>query len=95
MDMKPLDDRVLVRRDESATKSAGGIFIPDAAQKPSQEGEVVAVGAGRLLDNGKITKMRVKVGDRVLFNKGGAISVNDGNEELALMSERTIYAIVG
>jgi chaperonin GroES len=94
MKIRPLNDRVIVKRIEDERKSAGGIVIPDtAAEKPSQ-GEVVAVGPGKLDDNGKIVAMGVKVGDRILFGKySGTEFKLDGNDYLH-MREDDIIGIV-
>ena len=95
MKIRPLHDRVIVKRLESERTSPGGIVIPDtAAEKPSQ-GEVVAVGPGKLDDNGKIVAMGVKVGDRILFGKySGTEFKMDGND-LLHMREDDIIGIVG
>ena len=95
MKIRPLNDRVIVKRVEDERKTAGGIVIPDtAAEKPSQ-GEVVAVGPGKLDDNGKIVAMGVKVGDRILFGKySGTEFKMDGND-LLHMREDDIIGIVG
>jgi len=94
MKIRPLNDRVIVKRVEDERKTAGGIVIPDtAAEKPSQ-GEVVAVGPGKLDDNGKIVAMGVKVGDRILFGKySGTEFKMDGND-LLHMREDDIIGIV-
>ena len=95
MKIRPLHDRVIVKRVEDERKTAGGIVIPDtAAEKPSQ-GEVVAVGPGKLDDGGKIIAMGVKVGDRILFGKySGTEFKMDGNDYLH-MREDDIIGIVG
>jgi chaperonin GroES len=95
MKIRPLNDRVIVKRVEDERKTAGGIVIPDtAAEKPSQ-GEVVAVGPGKLDDNGKVIAMGVKVGDRILFGKySGTEFKMDGNDYLH-MREDDIIGIVG
>jgi chaperonin GroES len=95
MKIRPLNDRVIVKRVEDERKTAGGIVIPDtAAEKPSQ-GEVVAVGPGKLDDNGKVIAMGVKVGDRILFGKySGTEFKMDGNDFLH-MREDDIIGIVG
>ena len=95
MKIRPLNDRVIVKRVEDERKTAGGIVIPDtAAEKPSQ-GEVVAVGPGKLDDNGKVVAMGVKVGDRILFGKySGTEFKMDGNDYLH-MREDDIIGIVG
>nr|ASN63464.1 co-chaperonin GroES [uncultured virus] len=91
----PLDDRILVKRDGSPDKTSSGLYIPDGSQEPSQKGTVIAVGAGKQNDNGTVSPMRLTVGDRILFNKAGAISIGKDNEDFVLMSERTVYAILG
>ena len=94
MKIRPLSDRVLVKRLESEEKTAGGIIIPDNAKEKPQQGEILAVGNGKLLDDGKTHQLNVKVGDRVLFNKyaGSEVKV-DGNEHL-IMREEDILGII-
>ena len=95
MSIRPLHDRVLVRRLEEETKSAGGIFIPDsAAEKPSQ-GEVLAVGPGKKLDNGDVQAMDLSVGDKVLFGQYAGSAVKLDGEELLIMSESEVFGVVG
>ncbi|HIG60942.1 MAG TPA: co-chaperone GroES [Gammaproteobacteria bacterium] len=95
MSIRPLHDRVLVRRLEEETKSAGGIFIPDsAAEKPSQ-GEVLAVGPGKKLDNGDVQPMDLTVGDKVLFGQYAGSAVKLDGEELLIMSESEVFGVVG
>ena len=95
MSIRPLHDRVLVRRLEEETKSAGGIFIPDsAAEKPSQ-GEVLAVGPGKKLDNGDVQAMDLAVGDKVLFGQYAGSAVKLDGEELLIMSESEVFGVVG
>ena len=93
MNVKPLNDRVLVKRVESEEKSAGGIIIPDTAKEKPQEGRVVAVGPGKL-DKGERLPMSVQVGDRVLFGKYSGTDVNVGGEEHTLLREDEIFATV-
>jgi len=94
MSIRPLHDRVVVRRMEEETKSAGGIVIPDsAAEKPSQ-GEVLAVGPGKKLDDGSLQAMDVKVGDAVLFGQYSGSSVKIDGEELLIMNETEIFGVV-
>ena len=94
MNIRPLHDRVIVRRMEEERTSAGGIVIPDsAAEKPAQ-GEVVAVGNGKLLDNGELRPLDVKVGDKVLFSKYGGTEVKVEGEELLVMREDDITAVI-
>jgi chaperonin GroES len=94
MNLRPLHDRVIVKRLDQETKTASGLIIPDnAAEKPDQ-GEVLAIGNGKILEDGKVRTLDVKVGDRVLFGKysGQAVKV-DGNE-LLVMREEDIMAVV-
>jgi chaperonin GroES len=94
MSIRPLQDRVVVRRTEEETKSAGGIVIPDsAAEKPSQ-GEVVAVGPGKKLDNGAIQEVDLRVGDKVLFGQYAGSTVKLEGEELLIMSESEVFGVV-
>ena len=94
MKLRPLHDRVVVKRLEQETKTASGIVIPDnAAEKPDQ-GEVVAVGPGKRDDQGKLVAMDVKVGDRVLFGKYAGQSVKVDGEELMVMREDDLMAVV-
>jgi chaperonin GroES len=95
MNIRPLHDRVVVRRGEEEKTSAGGIVLPgSAAEKPNQ-GEVVAVGNGRVLNNGEVHPVSVKVGDKVLFGQyAGSNVVNIDGEELLIMSENEIFAVL-
>jgi chaperonin GroES len=94
MKIRPLHDRVVVRRTEEETKTAGGIVLPDsAAEKPSR-GEVVAVGTGKVLDNGEVRKLAVKVGDKVIFGQFGGSTVKIDGEELLILSESEIFGIL-
>ena len=94
--MKPLYDRVVVKRIEVENKTAGGIIIPDSASKEKpQEGEVVAVGEGCLLQDGSVKPLTVKVGDKVLFGKWGSVSdVTVNGKDLVIMKEDDILAIL-
>ena len=94
MKFRPLHDRVLVERVEEATKSAGGIIIPDTAKEKPQEGKVVAVGPGARSDDGTIQALDVKVGDRILFGKWGGTEVTLDGQELLIMKESDIMGIV-
>ncbi len=94
MGFRPLHDRVLVRRIESDTKTAGGIIIPDTAKEKPQEGEVIAAGAGARDDQGKVHALDVKVGDRVLFGKWSGTEVKVDGEELLIMKESDILGVV-
>ena len=95
MKFRPLHDRVVVRRVEEATKTAGGIIIPDTATEKPQEGEVVAVGGGaRGGEDMEIIPMDVKVGDRVLFGKWSGTEVKIDGEDLLIMNEKDIMGII-
>jgi len=95
MKIQPLGDRVVIRPLEAENKTKGGIVLPDTAKEKPQEGEVVAVGKGRVLDNGSIQPLEVKVGDRVLYGKysGNEITTKEG-EELLIMKEEDVLAII-
>jgi chaperonin GroES len=94
MKIRPLQDRVVVKRKEEETKSAGGIVLPgSAAEKPSQ-GVVVAVGPGRILENGSNRPIDLKVGDTVLFGKYASNTVKVGDEELLILSEGEIFGVL-
>jgi chaperonin GroES len=94
MSFRPLHDRVLVRRVKEEEKTKGGIIIPDTVKEKPQEGKVVAVGAGARGDDGKITPLDVKPGDRVLFGKWSGSEVTIDGEELIIMKESDILGIV-
>lgn len=94
MNLKPLNDRVLVKRLESEEKTAGGLYIPDTAKEKPSKGEVVAVGPGKAADDGKIIPMAVKAGDQVLFNKYAGTEIKlDGVDHL-VMREDDILAVI-
>jgi chaperonin GroES len=95
MSFRPLHDRVLVRRVEAEEKTAGGIIIPDSAKEKPQEGQVVAVGSGARADDGKVTPLDVKEGDRILFGKWSGTEVKIEGEDLIIMKESDILGIVG
>ncbi len=94
MKVKPLYDRVLVKRLEIEEKTEGGIIIPDAAKEKPMQGEVIAVGEGKVSDDGKVIPLKVKVGDRVLFSKYAGTEVKIKGEEYLIMREDDIMAIV-
>jgi chaperonin GroES len=94
MNFRPLHDRVLVRRVEEETKTAGGIIIPDTAKEKPQEGEVIAVGAGTRSEDGKLTPLDVKAGDRILFGKWSGTEVKVDGEELIIMKESDVLGII-
>ena len=95
MSFRPLHDRVLVRRVEAEEKTAGGIIIPDSAKEKPSEGEVVAVGNGSKSEDGTVTPLDVKVGDRVLFGKWSGNEVKIDGEELLIMKEADIMGVIG
>ncbi|MDH5670765.1 MAG: co-chaperone GroES [Myxococcales bacterium] len=94
MKIRPLQDRVLVKRIAEENKTAGGIIIPDTAKEKPAEGEIVAVGSGRVSKEGKVTPLDVKEGDRVLFGKYSGSEVKLDGEELLIMREDDILAVV-
>ncbi|WP_261664521.1 co-chaperone GroES [Deinococcus sp. Marseille-Q6407] len=93
--LKPLGDRVLVEIiEEAEQKTAGGLYVPDTAKEKSQRGKVVAVGTGKMLDNGQRVPLEVNVGDTVYFAKYGGTEVSAEGKDYSLLSERDILAIV-
>jgi chaperonin GroES len=94
MAFRPLHDRVLVRRVDSDEKTAGGIIIPDTAKEKPQEGEIVSAGAGARSEDGKVTPLDVKSGDRVLFGKWSGTEVKVDGEDLLIMKESDILGII-
>ncbi|MFU0503484.1 co-chaperone GroES [Pseudaminobacter sp. NGMCC 1.201702] len=92
---RPLHDRVVVRRVESESKTAGGIIIPDTAKEKPQEGEIVAIGSGARDEAGKLIPLDVKAGDRVLFGKWSGTEVKLNGEDLLIMKESDIMGIIG
>jgi chaperonin GroES len=94
MGFRPLHDRVLVRRIEAEEKTAGGIIIPDSAKEKPAEGEIVSVGSGARADDGKVTPLDVKSGDRVLFGKWSGTEVKVDGEDLIIMKESDILGVI-
>ncbi len=94
MKLRPLHDRVIIKRLEAETKSAGGIVIPDTATEKPIKGEVVAVGTGKIQEDGKVRPMGVKAGDKVLFGKYSGTEVKVDGEELLVMREEDLVAII-
>ncbi len=94
MKLRPLHDRVLIKRTDSEEKTAGGIIIPDTAKEKPMEGEVVAVGSGARNEAGQVVALDVKVGDKVLFGKWNGTEVKVGGEELLMMKENEIMAVI-
>jgi chaperonin GroES len=94
MKIRPLSDRVIVKRMEAETKTASGIIIPDAATEKPDQGEIVAIGNGKVGDDGKLLPMNVKVGDRVLFGKYSGQAFKIDGQELLTMREDDIIGVV-
>ncbi len=95
MKFRPLHDRVLVKRVDAEEKTSGGIIIPDSAKEKPQEGEVVAAGSGAKSEDGKITPLDVKAGDRILFGKWSGTEVKVDGQDLLIMKESDILGIIG
>lgn len=94
MAFRPLHDRVLVRRIESDTKTAGGIIIPDTAKEKPQEGEVVAVGGGQIREDGSVRALDVKAGDRILFGKWSGTEIKLDGEDYLIMKESDVMGVI-
>ena len=94
MNIRPLQDRVVVKRKEEETKTAGGIVLPGSATEKPSQGEVLAVGPGRLLDNGNVRPVDLKVGDTVFFGKYASNTINIDDEELLILNESDIYGVL-
>ncbi|MBQ7151868.1 MAG: co-chaperone GroES [Synergistaceae bacterium] len=95
MNLKPLGDRILVKvLNDELKKSKGGIVLPDTAKEKPTEGKVLAVGTGKILDNGQKQPVEVKVGDRIIFSKYAGTEVKVDGEELVIFSERDVLAII-
>ncbi len=94
MKLRPLHDRVVIKRQEEERTSPGGIVIPDSATEKPIRGEVVAVGNGKILDGGDVRALDVKVGDKVLFGKFSGTEVKLGDEEVLVMREDDIMAVI-
>ena len=95
MKIRPLHDRVIVKRLEEEATSAGGIIIPDSATEKPSRGEVTAVGNGKVLDNGDVRPLELKVGDTVLFGKYSGTEVKLENEDYLVMREEDVLAVLG
>jgi chaperonin GroES len=93
MKIRPLQDRILIKRVDEEETTSGGIIIPDSAKEKPQEGQVVAVGPGKTLDSGEIAEPGVKAGDRILFSKYAGTDVNVDNEEHIIIREDDVLAI--
>jgi chaperonin GroES len=94
MKIRPLHDRVIVKRLESETRSAGGIVIPDSAAEKPIQGKVVAVGKGKILEDGTVRPLDVKIGDKILFGKYSGTEVKVDGDELVVMREEDVMAVI-
>ena len=94
MKIRPLQDRVIVQRIEEEERTKGGLIIPDTAKEKPQEGKIVAVGKGKLNEDGKVTPMDVRVNDRVLFGKYSGTEINIDGEEHLIMREEDILGVI-
>jgi chaperonin GroES len=94
VDIKPLEDRIVIRQVEAETTTASGLVIPDTAKEKPQEGEVVAVGPGRIDDNGNRVPLDIAVGDKVIYSKYGGTEVKFNGDDLLVLSARDVLAIV-
>lgn len=92
--VRPLHDRILVRRTAEEEKTAGGLFIPDTAKEKPQKGEIIAAGKGRITEDGKILPLEVKVGDKVLFSKYAGTELKLHGEEFLMMREEDILGVI-
>ncbi|MGI4787873.1 MAG: co-chaperone GroES [Janthinobacterium lividum] len=95
VNFRPLSDKVLVKPSEAETQTSGGIYIPDSAKQKPQEGEVIAVGPGRILDDGSRSTLAVAVGDTVIYSKYGGTELKLDGQEYMILDEEQIYAIKG
>ena len=94
MKFKPLKDRILVKYSDEPEKSAGGLYIPDTEKEKPQKGEVIAVGSGKITDDGKLQKMEIKVGDNVLFEKYSGSKINIDETEYLIIREDDVLGIL-
>jgi chaperonin GroES len=94
MNIRPLHDRVVVRRLEEETTSAGGIFIPDSATEKPSQGEILAIGPGKSTDSGEVVALDVKVGDKIIFGQYAGSTVKVDGDELLILSESEIFGVL-
>jgi chaperonin GroES len=94
MNIRPLHDRIIVERVEEETKTAGGLFIPDTAKEKPQQGKVIAVGKGKVTEDGKLLGMDVKVGDRILFGKYAGTEIKIEGKEYLMMREDDVLGVI-
>lgn len=94
VNVRPLHDRILVRRMAEEEKTAGGLFIPDTAKEKPQRGEIVATGKGRVMEDGKVLPLEVKSGDKILFSKYAGTELKIGNDEFLMMREEDVLGVL-
>ncbi|MGE5443252.1 MAG: co-chaperone GroES [Ignavibacteriales bacterium] len=94
MNVRPLHDKILIKRVDAAQTTKGGIIIPDTVKEKPQEGKVVAVGTGRILEDGRVIPLEVKAGDRVLFGKYGGTEIKLDGEEYIILDENEVLAVI-
>jgi chaperonin GroES len=94
MKIRPLQDYIIIKRLEEEQKTAGGIIIPDTAQEKPAQGEVIAVGPGRRMDDGTVSPVSVAVGDKVIFRTYAGSEIKYGGEELTILAEHEVYAVI-
>ncbi len=94
MQLKPLADRIVVKVVSGEEKTKSGLYLPDTAQEKPQEGEVIAIGNGRVLDNGQKMPLEVKVGDRIIFSKYSGTEIKLDGEKFVIFSERDVLAVI-
>ncbi|MCZ6853353.1 MAG: co-chaperone GroES [Gammaproteobacteria bacterium] len=94
MNIRPLHDRVVVRRLDEETLTAGGIVLPDSAQEKPSQGEILAIGSGKILDNGEVRALDVKVGDKIIFGQYGGSTVKIDGDELLILNESEIFGVL-
>ena len=94
MNVKPLEDRIVVLPNEAETTTVSGLVIPDTAKEKPQQGTVQAVGPGRTLDNGTVAPLSIKVGDTVLYSKYGGTEVSIGGKDLLILASRNVLAVI-
>lgn len=94
MNIRPLHDRVVVRRLDEETLTAGGIVLPDSAQEKPSQGEILAIGLGKILDNGEVRPLDVKIGDKIIFGQYGGSTVKIDGDELLILNESEIFGVL-
>jgi chaperonin GroES len=94
MNVRPLHDKILIKRVDAAQMTKGGIIIPDTVKEKPQEGKVVAIGTGRILEDGKVIPLEVKAGDRILFGKYGGTEIKLDGEDYIILDENEVLAII-